>query len=191
MIKEGIPKIRQFNYTPSNEDDKGACLWATFIVDCATYTLTIESDCGRYGYGWKPTPDKESFIHLLSRLDKEYLLYKLADKTVFNLDASIRETVKAIRDRFDGENNAELESVIEKIERLKEYFYDSNSFYYDCDAILRTTSLGECSFDIIDVVKEYKTGTTTIADIFINELQPLLKQEAKREEEEKKSTAKN
>ena len=190
MIKEGVPQIRQFNYTPGNEEDRGACLWATFIIDCAAYTLTIESDCGRYGYGWKPTPDKERFIHLLSRLDKEYLLCKLADKSVFNIDASIKETVRAIRDCFDGENDAELERAIKRIETLKVFERYSNSFYYDCDAILGTTSLSDCRFEIIQIVKEYKTGAVTIADIFINELQPLLKQEAKREDDKKKASVK-
>lgn len=190
MIKEGRPNIRQFNYIP-DDTDRGACMWATFILDCDAYTLSIESDCGRCGYGWKPTPDKESFIHLLSRLDKDYLLYKVADKCIFNIDASVKETVKAIRDCFDGENNAELERAIEKIERLKEYYYDSNSFYYECDLILEKTSLADCRFEIVEIVKEYKTGAITIADIFINELQPLLKQEAKKEEDEKKNSAKN
>lgn len=47
------------------DEDYGSCLWARFYLDTKNYTMSIESDCGKYSYGWYPTPDSESFLHLL------------------------------------------------------------------------------------------------------------------------------
>lgn len=88
------PEIISLLYRQERSDaDYGSCLWARFYLDVKNYTMSIESDCGNYSYGWVPTPDAESFLQLLCRMDSDYLLCKLADRTVVNGD----ETWKAMK----------------------------------------------------------------------------------------------
>lgn len=87
--------------------DYGSCLWARFYFDLNNYTLSIESDCGNYVYGWVPAPDTESFLHLCSRFDEGYLLEKIASRTVVNGDetwAALKELLEEI-DHADSEQD--------------------------------------------------------------------------------------
>ena len=77
------PKIITLLYRQEKSDpDYGSCLWARFYLDTQNYTMSIESDCGNYSHGWYPTPDSESFLHLLCRMDYGYLRDKLAERTI-------------------------------------------------------------------------------------------------------------
>lgn len=64
-------------YRQEREDeDYGSCLWARFYFNLDKYELMIMSDCGSYGYGWVETPETESFLQLMSRCGKYYILKK-------------------------------------------------------------------------------------------------------------------
>ena len=99
------PEIIALLYQQERLDaDYGSCLWARFYLDTKNYTMSIESDCGNYSYGWVPTPNSESFLHLLSRMDSDYLLGKLADRSVVNGDATwqaLKELVEEASE-YDG-----------------------------------------------------------------------------------------
>lgn len=83
------PNIMTMEYRPEKTDpDYGRCMWAVFHFDLDRYTMMIESDCGNYTYGWHPTPNFESFLHLMGRLDEQYLLSKIADRTVVDTEAT-------------------------------------------------------------------------------------------------------
>ena len=98
-VKETTVRVVRIEYKQEREDaDYGSCMWATFDFDLEKYSLAIMSDCGNYAYGWKPTPDSESFLHLMSRIDEYYLLGKIADRTV--VDSA--ETFKAVKEYFEG-----------------------------------------------------------------------------------------
>ena len=78
------PEIITISYRQERGDsDYGSCLWARFNFDTKNYHLSIESDCGSYANGWVPTPKSESFMHLCARFDKEYLLDKIDNRTIF------------------------------------------------------------------------------------------------------------
>ena len=94
------PKIITLLYRQEKSDsDYGSCLWARFYLDTQNYTMSIESDCGNYSYGWYPTPDSESFLHLLCRMDGGYLRDKLAERTIVDGDA----TWNALKDMIECE----------------------------------------------------------------------------------------
>ena len=96
------PKIITFLVTQERTDpDYGSCLWARFYLDTDNYTLSIESDCGNYSYGWTPTHKTESFLHLLARIGPDYLLGKIApldtvdgDTTWENIEDAVKEAAE-------------------------------------------------------------------------------------------------
>lgn len=76
------PRTITIEYRQERADkDYGSCMWATFVFDLDNYSMSIMSDCGSYAHGWRPTPNTESFIHLLCRFDSGYLLNKLSTAT--------------------------------------------------------------------------------------------------------------
>lgn len=101
-IKNIAPDVVQLKfYQEKTDSDYGSCLWGNVIIDCANYTLLIESDCGSYAYGWTPTPNTESFIRLLCRMNSDYLLGKISDMTCFDFEKSKEQTYENIREYFE------------------------------------------------------------------------------------------
>lgn len=92
-VYESTPRTITIEYRQERGDkDYGSCMWATFVFDLDNYSMSIMSDCGSYAHGWCPTPNTESFIHLLCRFDSGYLLNKLSTET----DILERETGKEL-----------------------------------------------------------------------------------------------
>lgn len=85
------PEIMTVSFRQTrNDKDYGSCLWARFNFDTKNYHLSIESDCGSYSYGWTPTPDHETFLHLCSRFDSGYLLEKISNRSVVDGDSTYK-----------------------------------------------------------------------------------------------------
>ena len=83
------PRILTIEFRQEKTDaDYGSCLWARFLFDLDNYDLHITSDCGEYAHGWIPTPERESFLKLMSRVNGDYLLGKISDDTVVDGDAT-------------------------------------------------------------------------------------------------------
>ncbi len=77
-VKEIKPEIVVLEYRQDKDDeDYGSCLWARFYFNLDKYELSVLSDCGNYVYKWYETPDSESFLELMARIEKDYLLDKL------------------------------------------------------------------------------------------------------------------
>lgn len=98
-LKTLILEFRQ----EQTDDDYGSCLWARFLFDLDNYDLHINSDCGNYAHGWHPTPDKESFLKLMSRINESYLLEKISSRSVVDGDATWENIKEYINDVLDGE----------------------------------------------------------------------------------------
>lgn len=98
------PSIVSLLYQQGKDDpDYGSCLWARFYLDLENYTLNIESDCGNYSYGWKPT-ENESFLQLLSRMGMDYLLGKISSESEADGDATWESVEAYISDASAYEN---------------------------------------------------------------------------------------
>ena len=180
-INKITPNIRQFTFRQERGDpDFGSCMWASFILDCENYDLCITSDCGNYSYGWVPTPQAESFEHLMSRIYGEYLLEKISQKSEFDYEGSLNQVIGWLKDA--EADDGEIQRFREHMEWENRFglvdCYD-NSFVDACMEIL--TELGY--EDIIEYdeyngcVYDYPAGAKKIVEIFCEYLQPLLKEE--------------
>lgn len=111
------PNMLILEYIQDKEDkDYGSCLWARFNFNLDRYDLTITSDCGNYGYKWVETPTSESFLKLMTRINKGYLLDKLyGHADIFDYEATKKNIYKyEVCD--DDENKAKLDEIFEEFE---------------------------------------------------------------------------
>lgn len=114
-VKAVLPQIYvlEFHQEPG-DPDYGTCLWARFYFDTANYTMSIESDCGVFGYGWVPTPKSESFLHLMARCEGGYILDKIARASEIDEE----ETYNAVRQLYIDlldDDSSEDEEVLSSI----------------------------------------------------------------------------
>lgn len=181
-IEELKPSIRQFYFTQEKTDpDYGSCLWATFNMDTENYTLYIESDCGNYAYGWPPTPKSESFIELMSRVNEDYLLGKIAEEDQFNFEVSKEKTIANIKQWFEYEPDEEkVTEIMSEINYRVYYTGDQNYFYHEIDEILEDYEIPD-AHELIHIEMEYSAQAKRIAKIFCEVLQPVLKEECRKE----------
>lgn len=74
------------------KDDKeyNDCPWARFTFDCDNGSLVIAGDAGEYSYIWGHN-ENEKFMHLMSRINKYYLMDKISGRYMLNLKESKSE----------------------------------------------------------------------------------------------------
>lgn len=172
-IKPNIIQIKF--YQEKGDNDYGSCLWGNVVIDCDNYTLFIESDCGNYSYGWTPTPNSESFIKLLCRMDSEYLLGKISDMSYFDFETSKEQTYKNIREYFEDDGTNDAQKIIDNLDYDIDSDYDEGSFYRACQEAFVGYNIYD-SFEIIHIEKDYPAGAKKIADIFKSTIQPYLQE---------------
>lgn len=171
-IENTMPNIIQLKfYQEKTDNDYGSCLWGNVVIDCDNYTLFIESDCGSYSYGWTPTPNTESFVKLLCRMNSDYLLEKISDRTYFDFDESKKQTYQNIREYFEYDGTNEAQKIIENIDYDLVMSYGEEGFYRVCSEVL-----SKYNDEIIHIEKDYPAGAKKIADIFKNTIQPYLRE---------------
>lgn len=162
------------------DEDYGSCLWARFYLDTKNYTMSIESDCGNYLYGWAPTPNSESFLQLLARMDAEYLLGKISQTTVIDGTATAEEMLKLIKevayvkcielDEFD------LQQITDAC-----YHHRDERDLVDAvlDAVIPTEVRNALEIDTYcmysAVEKDYPAGAKKITEVFKNCIRPFIK----------------
>jgi len=173
IVKLVQPTTIRVTYRQQRDDkDYGSCLWADFDLDCDNYRLTINSDCGNFSYGWTPTPQGETFIHLCCRFDKDYLLNKLSDRTVLDEKKTAELFIRCFenhgetlpqnyeQDIYDIVNEAcneyEMYELIERY-KIENTPGKGNMYLEDC------------------FVKDYPTAAKRVVDIFTEHVVPLLK----------------
>lgn len=168
-ITENEPRTRQFVLRQEKGDsDYGSCLWAVITFDLDRYSMTAESDCGNYAYSWVPTPKSESFLHLMCRIEADYLIGKISSRSHFDLERSKTDTLESVR--ICGYEISE-----DAIERINAIDYESEDiFFRECDDILHEEEVSD-TFELITVVKEYPMGAVKFAELFCKVLQPQLK----------------
>ncbi|MCI8605145.1 MAG: hypothetical protein HFE79_13555 [Ruminiclostridium sp.] len=182
-IKNIAPDVVQLKFYQEKTDcDYGSCLWGNVIIDCANYTLLIESDCGSYAYGWTPTPNTESFIRLLCRMNSDYLLGKISDMTCFDFEKSKEQTYENIREYFEYDDINAANEIIENLDYVLDASYSEESFYRVCEEAFYGYNACD-SFEIIHIEKDYPAGAKKIAEIFKNTIQPYLRENFLSEEE--------
>lgn len=174
------PRIISLLYKQEKTDkDYGSCLWARFYFDLEHYTMSIESDCGNYSYGWTPTPDHESFLHLCTRLGTDYLLGKFSSLCVVDHNKTWEEVQEIIADILDGSCTEVYDSDIDKIRRA---CYDHRTAeataraieqaMYDADL---TSSADELTYEICEaVIEDYPRQAKKIVEIYDEHIRPVV-----------------
>lgn len=169
------PAIIGLEFRQEKDDtDYGSCMWARFFIDTENYDLQIMSDCGNYAYGWYPTPDAESFMKLLSRINGSYLLDKISNRTVIDEETTFSELKKLyltsqmneddyeeflddLRDACCAETNCELAEAVGRCLFRWDIDYDEYDIYY-------------C------INRDYPAAAKKIAEVFRNYIQPKIKE---------------
>lgn len=160
----------------------GSCLWGYYDFDVDRYMLNIQSDCGEAAYRWCETPDSESFLHLMARIDDDYLmnkLFKAEEVDVSATVAEVREHLGVGDDWQDGsltdEEREEREEALEELEGLLEDVSGSygavqkalEDWNYDHDFDI------DCIYE--DVATDYTAWQKRIVEIFRDYVQPKIR----------------
>ncbi len=175
QIEKIEPRTVTYRLSPDKGDaEYSSCIWARYIFDCDNGRLNINSDAGDYAYGWGRNIH-EDFMHLMGRVDEEYLLSKLSSRSVLDVAKSKAKTIKNIKeygiDYWGIKDEKHLEAVVEYISDI-----DSGAseeiFIQEVAGIVPNIDWEE-----IEVYKDYPYGAKIVAEMFIKYLQPQIKEE--------------
>lgn len=174
------PQIISLLYTQERSDpDYGSCLWARFYLDTQNYTMSIESDCGYYSHGWVPTPDHETFLHLLCRMDQDYLLCKLAEQSVVSGDDTWEALKELVQDTAECEDLEIKDSVWDDLKGACYHQRDAREVHDSVFYALEYTAMHDKldSFSVYEcIVMDYTANAKKIVDVFRTDIVPVLKE---------------
>ena len=172
------PNIITLEFRQEKEDkDYGSCLWARFILDTENYDMHIISDCGKYGYGWIPTPEHESFLKLMSRINEDYFLDKIASRETIDNDKTY-ENIKFLLEQSAGENLEDINIDLEELENACNENNDIN-IADGVRSVIKFTSLDDYieDYELYDnIEKDYSASQKKIAEVFKNYIQPKIRE---------------
>lgn len=179
-IKKVEPRTYTYELYPEKSDKEfSSCMWARFIFDCDNGRLNINSDVGDYTYTWGHSKN-EDFIHLMSRVNEDYLLNKLSDRSVFLLEGSKKELIESIETYwydFGFETKAEWEEC--KRELLGLSSFDAGNKYAFFNRVQEI--IPDIDADVIYIEKDYPYQAKLIVNWFIKYLQPKIKEKFAKE----------
>lgn len=187
------PNIIRIAYHQEESDPNyGSCLWAYYDFDLDKYMLNIQSDCGNASYRWVATPKTESFLHLMGRINDDYLINKLFRET----EVDFEETIADVKDwlgvgddkdfqlDLTEEERKEREEALEDLkDRLSEWGGKISS-----DAMAHLLDEWNNDYDLdIDciwerVVTDYTAWEKRIVQIFMDYVQPKIEEILRGEE---------
>ncbi len=164
-IQFSNPRIVRVSYLPDRDDkDYTKCLWAHFDFDVDNWMMNVQSDVGDYAYRWNIDADR-TFLAFLSKLDSDYLLWKIGRKT----EVDLKETKERIRiclcdmDFTEDEVEDAMEELDDKLEEM-----NCDSYDFVCYAVEQWND--EQDLDICDVweyvARDYSHDTKMIVKIF-------------------------
>lgn len=166
------PKVITFSFRQEKGDpDYGTCLWARFHFDTQAYTMFVESDCGSYSYGWVPTPNSETFLHLMARCEGEYILGKISSMTEVDVDRTFSNLSDLLSDEdYEEYTWQNIRSCIEQpcIELAVSEVLDAIPVYTTC--IPKEHEIYEC-FEY-----DYPRRAKIIAQIFEQYIRPAIQE---------------
>jgi len=169
------------------DPDYGSCLWAVFNFDLDRYELSITSDCGSYAYGWVPTPNSESFMHLMARVDGGYLLDKLSKRNFIN-EADTFKEVKQLIDDYGinpsepneyGDPTIDLDEVRECCEEATD-----KGIILALQDLFRDTPMADCDESDLwgCICMDFSASAKKITQVFIDYIKPICKEISDKEE---------
>lgn len=174
-IKRIEPRTITYMLTLDKQDKEYmSCVWARYIFDCDNGRLNINSDAGDYTYGWGHN-EHEDFMHLMSRVGENYLLNKLSNRSVFQIEKSKKQTIENIKemgiDYWGIKDQKELRSVIKEIDDI-DPLSSEETFFREVQSIVP-----EIDWEFIETIKDYPYGAVIVVEMFMKYLQPEIKRE--------------
>lgn len=174
-IEKIEPRTITYRLSPDKGDaEYASCIWARYIFDCDNGRLNINSDAGDYAYGWGRNIH-EDFMHLMGRVDKEYLLNKLSCRSVFDIAKSKAKTIKNIReygiDCWGIKDEEHLDAVVEYVSDIESGASEETFIREVADIVPKI------DWEDIEVDKDYPYGAKIVVEMFTKYLQPQIKEE--------------
>lgn len=183
--------VRIAIHQEQNDPHYGSCLWGYYDFDLDRYMLNIQSDCGNAAYRWCETPDSESFLHLMARINGDYLMNKLFKAEEVDVSATVAEVREWLGvgkdedyqdDSLTDEEREEREEALEGLERL---LNDAPQSYGTVERTLFDWN-DDHDFDIDCIYERIVTDFTAwqkrIVEIFWNYVQPKIREVIKEPE---------
>lgn len=183
------PNIIRIAYHQEHSDPNyGSCLWAYYDFDLDEYMLNIQSDCGDASYCWVATPETESFLHLMARIDENYLINKLYRETNVNIDAALAEVKDWLGIGEDEDYQLDLsdDEREEELEELKELFDERGNISPDAAGHILEEWNSDHGFDLDCVwecvVTDFTACEKRVVQIFRDYIQPKIEEILRGEE---------
>lgn len=190
-IEAEKPNIVRISYHQEQSDPHyGSCLWAYFDFDLDKYMLNVQSDCGNAAYRWVATPKTESFLHLMTRINEDYLINKLYRETNVNIDATLAEVKDWLGICEDEDYQLDLsddeqEEREEALEELKDLFGEWGSISPDAAGHILEEWNSDHGFDLDcvweRVVTDFTAWQKRIVQIFRDYIQPKIREMVREE----------
>lgn len=114
-------------------------------------------------------------MHLMSRVGEDYLLNKLSNRSVFQIEKSKKQTIENIKemgiDYWGIKDQKELRSVIKEIDDI-DPLSSEETFFREVQSIIP-----EIDWEFIETIKDYPYGAVIVVEMFMKYLQPKIKRE--------------
>lgn len=174
-VEKVKPNVIIYGLYPNKDDEEyHMCMWARFSFDCDNGRLNINSDAGDYSYGWGHN-EHEEFMHLMSRVNKEYLLDKISGRSEFNIEKSKKETIKNVKEYgitcMGVKNGKRISEIVQDIKEI-DNGSSEETFFREVDA-----KVPEIEWESISIIKEYPHGAVVITELFDKYIKPVIKEE--------------
>ena len=152
-----------------------------YTLDLDRYQLSISGETVA-SYKWVETPTSESFLKLMVRCDKWYLLDKMFNK-IFDIEASKKSIKDYIKECYEDEDGETIESIFEDIDGI-----DCDGIDYFINAIERILTNHYLLVEFYDlyacIEKKFKHWDEKSIDLFCEYIKPELKNELESEDTE-------
>ena len=176
-IEAGKPNIVRISFHQEQGDPHyGSCMWAYFDFDLDKYMLNIQSDAGNAAYRWNATPDHESFLHLMARVNGDYLMNKLFDETVVDEEATKKALLECLTEMdMDEDDINDAADALEYI--FDDYCVERNIGLAQAIVEKWTSDNDLCIDEAYSYVQtDFTAGEKRIVQIFADYIQPKIQE---------------
>ena len=182
--------VRIAIHQEQSDPNYGSCLWGYYDFDLDRYMLNIQSDCGEAAYRWCETPDSESFLHLMARIDDDYLMNKLFKPEEVDVSATVAEVRECLGigkdderqdDSLTDEEREERGKALDELNVMLDYVSISHGAVqtvlvaWDDDHDFDIDCIYEC------IVTDFTAWQKRIVEIFRDYVQPKIREIIKEE----------
>ncbi|MDO4356909.1 MAG: hypothetical protein Q4E13_10405 [Clostridia bacterium] len=164
--------VRRYTLVPSgDEPDYMRCTWGVIYLDLEKGILSAVTDTGDYAYRW-PEHGRDFMRLMIDVLtqDDEYLIKKIARRTVFDLE----ESKLLVADSFRGDDDPDTKKLLDRVAEI-----DAHS----PEAFISALDDLGCTDSWEYVVETYSPQATFFVELMQRHILPLLREEYAHDED--------